>query len=91
MSSLLPVAEGEAAGGQAVSACRSGKASSALGEGRPRGPYSPDQRGTEELRRAFGADVYAEISRTRIALGHRRHGEKVAAVCIELHMNLVLL
>ena len=84
---VASVAEGEAAGGQAVSACRSGKG--LLGVGRRVGREArirPDQRGTEELRRAFGADVYAEIKQGRgIALGHRRHGEKVAAVCIELH------
>lgn len=87
MSSLLPLPKAEAAGGQAVSACRSGKG--LLGVGRRVGREArirPDQRGTEELRRAFGADVYAEIKQGRgIALGHRRHGEKVAAVCIELH------
>ena len=68
---VASVAEGEAAGGQAVSACRSGKG--LLGVGRRVGREArirPDQRGTEELRRAFGADVYAEIKQGRgIALG----------------------
>ena len=48
--------------------------------------HGPEQRGTDELRRAFGPHVHAEIQQGgRIASGGSRHAQQVAAVGFGFH------
>ena len=48
--------------------------------------HGPEQRGTDELRRAFGPHVHAEIQQGgRIASGCSRHAQQVAAVGFGFH------
>ena len=48
--------------------------------------HGSEQRGTDELRRAFGPHVHAEIQQGgRIASGGSRHAQQVAAVGFGFH------
>ena len=59
--------------------------------GRERG-HGPEQRGTDELRRAFGPHVHAEIQQgRRIASGCSRHAQQVAAVGFGFHNGFLFL
>ena len=59
--------------------------------GRERG-HGPEQSGTDELRRAFGPHVHAEIQQgRRIASGCSRHAQQVAAVGFGFHNGFLFL
>ena len=48
--------------------------------------HGPEQRGTDELRRALGPHIHAEIQQgRRIASGGSRHAQQVAAVGFGFH------